>query len=154
MKYLFTLLIAILMTTMTAWTAGDHHNVAGPSGGKILETNLGYIEFYVQPDRKIRMTLLDEQMKAVPAGALVVSASAETKTGKVALEFERSGDFIISKTALPEGNGYRIVLQIRKDASAKPQNLRIDFNSEICGGCKLAEYACICDHAGSGHSGH
>jgi hypothetical protein len=93
-------------------------------------------------------------MKPGAAGGQEIKVIAEAKTGKATLEFEKSGEAFVSKAALPEGDGYRVVVQIKNDAAAKPQNFRIDYHSEICGGCKLAEYACVCEHAaeGSGHS--
>jgi hypothetical protein len=51
---------------------------------------------------------------------------------------------LVSKTKLPEGDGYNLVVQFRPSADAKPQNLRFKLDTHICGGCKRAEYACNC----------
>jgi len=126
--------------------AHDHQHAAGPNGGRVLESKPLHAEFFVQPDRKIRLTFLDEALKPTAAGSQEAKAIAEAKTGKATLEFEKAGNVLVSKTALPEGDGYRIVVQIKNDPAAKPQNFRIDFLSHICGGCKLAEYACTCGH--------
>ena len=52
----------------------------------------------------------------------------------------------MSKTKLPDGDGYNIVVQFRQTAEARPLNLRFKLDMHICGGCKRAEYGCTCDH--------
>ncbi|OJV03230.1 MAG: hypothetical protein BGO12_15520 [Verrucomicrobia bacterium 61-8] len=60
--------------------------------------------------------------------------------------------FPIASTAFAEdGGGYRIVLQIRNTADVKPQNVRIEYHTEVCGECNRAEYACVCSGDGHGH---
>jgi len=75
-----------------------------------------------------------------------VTAVAEPKSGKVKMEFERKGDTLISKTPLPEGDGYNVVVQIRAKPDAKPQNFRVKYDTGTCGECKRPEYACTCGH--------
>lgn len=161
MKSIAHLLITGLLavSSISAFAAGGekhaHKPIPGPNGGKVLESEPLHAEFFVQPDRKVRVTFYDEAMKPSAHAAQQVKVIAEAKSGKATLEFEKSGDALVSKTALPEGDGYRIVVQIKNDAAAKPQNFRVDFHTETCSGCKLAEYACTCDHAeGGDHSGH
>lgn len=62
------------------------------------------------------------------------------------MEFEKKGDSLVSKTKLPEGDDYNLVVQFRQTAGAKPQNFRFKLDMSICGGCKRAEYGCIWDH--------
>jgi hypothetical protein len=52
----------------------------------------------------------------------------------------------VSKTKLPEGDGYNLVVQLRQTADAKPQNFHFKLETHVCGECKRAEYACICGH--------
>jgi hypothetical protein len=52
----------------------------------------------------------------------------------------------VSKTTLPAGEPYRVVVQVRATPDAKPQNFRLDLNLALCGECQRAEYACTCDH--------
>ncbi len=150
----------IAMMTLSLVLAGwsfaadkhDHKIIPGPLGGKILELEPLHVEFFVNKDRKVVVAFYDEKMKPIKAGNQVVSAVAEAKSGKATLAFEKSEDNFLSKTALPEGNKYRVVLQIKTTAEAKQQNLRLDFNSDICGECKRPEYACTCDdHKEGGH---
>ena len=68
------------------------------------------------------------------------------KDGKQKMEFEKKGDALVSKSPLPEGDDYNVVVQFKQTADAKQQNFRFKLNMHTCGECKLAEYACICDH--------
>jgi hypothetical protein len=155
-----TLQLALTLLTIAggaALTADDHAHkpIPGPKGGKVLETDPLHAEFFVQADRKVSITLYDEAMKSIAPGEQVVKVIAEAPSGKATLDFQKADDAFVSTTALPEGEGYRIVVQIKQTADAKPQNFRIAYHTEICGECNLAEYACICEtHSGPGHEGH
>lgn len=151
------LFLTILTIAATAFSAEDHAHKAipGPKGGKVLETEPLHSEFFVQPDNKVSITFYDESMKPVAPGGQIVKVIAEAPSRKAMLEFEKTLDAFVSTTALPEEEGYRIVIQIKQAADAKPQNFRIDYHTETCGECKMAEYACICEsHPGSGHDSH
>jgi hypothetical protein len=84
-------------------------------------------------------------MKAQPASTEVITATAEAPSGKVKIEFEKKGDLLVSKTKLPEGEGYQVVLQAKADPEAKTKNFRIKLQTHTCKGCGNAEYACTCD---------
>lgn len=150
-------ILTILTIATAAFSADDHDHKAipGPKGGKVLETEPLHAEFFVQPDNKVSITFYDESMKPVAPGEQVIKVIAEASSGKATLDFEKAGEAFVSTAALPEGEGYRIVVQIRQTADSKPQNFRIDYHTEICGECKMADYACICEgHTGVGHEGH
>ncbi len=117
----------------------------GPKGGRLLENDSPRAEFLVEKDKTVTITFYDKDLKAVSPGEQVVTAIAEAKGGKTKIEFEKKGDALVSKTPLPEGNDYNVVVQLRAKADAKPQNFRIKYNMTPCGKCKRAEYACICD---------
>jgi hypothetical protein len=57
------------------------------------------------------------------------TATAETNVGKVKLEFEKKGDALVSKTPLPEGDGYNVVLQVRAKADSR-REMWLPFRSE------------------------
>lgn len=158
MKTLLTSALALLVLTSAAIAADGHDHgkiIPGPKGGRIVEVEGGHAEFLVQPDRKVSVIFYGEDMKAVNPSEQVVTLVAEVPSGKEKFEFEKTADQFVSKAVLPDGDGYRIVLQIRASAGAKPQNFRIDYHTETCGGCKRAEYACICaEESGGGHGGH
>lgn len=157
MKCILSLLFITVLVSLNAYAADDHKHkvIPGPKGGKVLESEPLHAEFFVQPDRKVSVIFYDEAMKPVAASVQEVKVIAEAKTAKTTLEFIKTGDGFVSKTALPDGDGYRVVVQIKNNAAAKPQNFRIDYHTEICKECKRAEYACACEHAEGGeHKAH
>jgi len=134
-----------LLATAAAFAAKP---ISGPKGGRIFTTEAPHAEFFVEKDRKVAVTFYDATLKPVAPGDQVVAAVAEAKTGKVKLEFAKTPTGFVSQQALPEGDDYTVVVQLRDTAAAKPKNHRIRFHAEICGECKRAEYACACEHAG------
>ena len=66
-------------------------------------------------------------MKSQAAVDQVVTVIAEVPGGKVKLEFEKKGELLVSKTPLPEGDKYTIVVQVKTSAEAKPKNFRGRF---------------------------
>jgi hypothetical protein len=145
---------ALMITIGILFAADEHKAEVGPKGGRILEVEPIHAEFFVEKDRKISITFYDDKMKPIAATDQVVTTIAEAPEGKAKLEFEKKGDILISKTELPKGDGYQVVVQIKIKPDAKPQNFRIKLDLEECGGCKRAEYACACDHGKSEESGH
>ncbi|MDL5046580.1 hypothetical protein QQ054_11100 [Oscillatoria amoena NRMC-F 0135] len=131
MKLILLNLLTLMMTVCLGYAGPGHDDktAAGPNGGKVLDAAAGHVEFFVQEDRKIRITFLDDKMKVIPVGKQVVTAKVEAGAATVPLDFERSGEFLVSQSVLPDGDQYRIVLQIRPDEGGKPQNLRIDYNA-------------------------
>ena len=145
-------LLAIASTSFAEEGHGHDKPIPGPKGGRVLEVAGGHSEFFVQPDKKVSITFYDSEMRPTAPGEQVVKVIAEAPSGKVSLDFEKTGDAIVSSGTLPDGDGYRIVLQIKSTPDAKAQNFRIDYHTEICGECKHPEYACICsDHKGHEH---
>jgi hypothetical protein len=122
----------------------SHKTIPGPQGGKVIEVTSGHAEFFVQPDRKIAVRFYGQDMKPQPLGAQVIKVTAQTPT-PASLEFEKVDSAFISKTTLPAGDGYMLVLQIKADATAKPQNYRIKLDMGMCSGCQKNEYACHCE---------
>jgi hypothetical protein len=147
------ILLAIASTSFAE--EGHHHDkpIPGPKGGRVLEVPGGrHAEFFVQPDRKVSVIFYDAEMKPTAPGEQTVKVIAEAPSGKVSLDFEKTADAFVSSNALPESDGYRIVLQIKPASDGKAQNFRIDYHTEICDECKHPEYACTCpDHKGHEH---
>ncbi len=128
--------------------------IPGPKGGKIVTTEAPHVEFFVEKDRTVTVSFYDKDLKPVAPGVQVVSAVAEAKTGKVNISFSAKDGSLVSTSPLPEGDGYRVVLQVRDNAGAKPKNYRVEFHDEVCDECKRAEYACICEDHGEEEGGH
>ena len=124
----------------------DHAHKATPKGGRLLDKTEPHAEFVVEKDRTVSINFYSEEMKPVAATTQSVTVIADAKSGKSTLQFEKKGDSLVSKTKLPEGEGYNVVVQFRQTAEAKPLNLRFKLDMQICAECKRAEYGCICDH--------
>ena len=139
------LLTAALLVGLCAVSAADKKHLGGPKGGRLLEKTEPRAEFYVEKDRTVTITFYDAALKPVPIAAQAVTVLADAKDGKAKIEFEKKGDVLVSKARLPEGDGYNVVVQFKQTAEAKPQNFRFKLETQVCGGCKRAEYACTCD---------
>ncbi len=83
------------------------------------------------------------------------TAIVEAPAGRTKLDFIIRDGALVSQQPLPAGEGYRVVVQLRADASARPVNYRVDYHDETCPDCARAEYACTCEgHAGGDAHGH
>lgn len=146
MKMKLFALAGLLCAGLLTATAAEKVE-AGPKGGRLLEKTTPRAEFFVEKDRSVSITFYDASLKPVSPGDQSVTAIADAKGGKQKLEFEKKGDSLVSKSKLPEGDGYTVVVQLAAKPGAKPQNFRIKYDENACGGCKRAEYACTCgDH--------
>lgn len=143
MKNITSLLLALTVSAAALHAA--EKIVAGPKGGRLLESEPQKAEFFVNKDRKVEINFYDAALKPVAPAAQVVSVTAEPKSGRTKVELEKNADGYVSKAALPEGEPYRVVVQVRPTPDAKPQNFRIDLNLATCAECKHPEYACTCD---------
>ncbi len=145
---ILTVAVALCVGLFTASAAdkdGHNHKVT-PKGGRLLEKTEPHAEFVVEKDRSVTINFYNEEMKPVAATDQIVTVIADAKDGKAKLEFEKKGDTLVSKTKLPEGDGYNVVVQFKSKPDAKVQNLRFTLDMHTCGECKRAEYACVCDH--------
>jgi hypothetical protein len=131
--------------TLPAFAGNDHAHKTAPKGGRLLDKTEPLAEFVVEKDRSITINFYNADMKPVAATTQNVSviASAQDKT---TIEFEKKGDALVSKTKLPAGEGYNLVVQFKQTTDAKPQNFRFKLDLTTCGECKRAEYACTCGH--------
>lgn len=139
-------LCAGLALTATAAEKHDHKHLVTPKGGKLIEKTEPHAEFVVEKDRGVTINFYNDEMKPVAATTQSVTVIADAKDGKATLQFEKKGDSLVSKTKLPEGNGYNVVVQFKQTAEAKPQNIRFKLDMHTCAECKRAEYACVCEH--------
>ena len=143
MKTLLNLLIIAALATTSAFA--DTKVKAGPRKGLLLDLGGKQAEFFVEKDRSISIAVYDAAMKSQPASTEVITATAEAPSGKTKIEFEKKGDLFASKTKLPEGEGYQVVVQAKSTPDAKTKNFRIKLELHTCKECGNAEYACTCD---------
>jgi hypothetical protein len=141
-------LAAALCVGLSSTSAAEkpaHKPLVTPKGGRLLEKTEPHAEFVVEKDHTATLNFYNDAMKAVAATTQSVSAIADAKDGKARLEFEKKGDALVSRTKLPEGDGYNVVVQFKQTAEATPQNFRFKLDMSTCAGCKRAEYGCTCD---------
>jgi hypothetical protein len=142
-----TLALTLLITLSSQTTAAEKHlHKATPKGGRLLDKTHPHAELVVEKDRTVSIHFYTEDLKPVAASTQSVTVIADAKGGKTTLQFEKKGDSLVSKTSLPEGDGYTVVVQFKQTADAKPVNLRFKLDMHFCGECQRAEYACTCDH--------
>ena len=126
----------------------DHaKHIAGPNEGRIITATEPHVEFFVEKDRKIRITFLDAEHKAIaPAEGQLVSAIGGDRTSPTRMKFAVDGDSVISDQPLPEGKLVPIILQIKTaaDADNVTEKFNVDFSD--CSSCVHPEYACTCAH--------
>jgi len=128
--------------------------VGGPKGGKLLQNEAPRAEFFVNAERKVEVRFYDDALAVVVPAEQSVTIVANAPSGKKKFDLQKAGDALISSEALPEGDGYLIVVQITTSPGDKSQNFRIPYHAEICGDCNRAEYACTCEHLGEDEHGH
>lgn len=138
-----TLLITFLLATAAALAADKP--AAGPKGGRMLIADAIRAEFFVTAERRVEITFQDTAGKIVPPGPASVTVTAETTSGRVNLPLALKDATLISTEPLPAGEPYRVVVQVRPSAGARPNNFRIELNLHECGECQHAEYACTCE---------
>ena len=138
-------IIAVVAACSAVSLVAAEKIVGGPKGGRLLEVDGQKAEFFVTKDRKVEITFYDAALKPVAPGEQVVAVTAEPTAGRAKVDLEKTATGYISKAALPEGDPYRVVVQMKAKPDAKPQNFRVDFNLATCGECKRAEYACTCN---------
>jgi hypothetical protein len=138
-------ILAIALAFLGSLTLHAEKAVPGPKGGRLLDAEPLRAELVVGADRALEVVFYDAAMKPVAAGAQTVAVTAEAPSGRVKVELKPTATGFVSATPLPEGTPYRIVVQIKATADAKPKNHRVDLNLGNCGGCNRAEYACTCD---------
>ena len=143
---ILTLAAALCVGLFTANAADKHEHKTTPKGGRLLDKTEPHAEFVVEKDRTVTINFYNEEMKPGAATTQNVTVIADAKSGKATLQFEKKGDTLVSKTKLPEGDGYNIVVQFKQTAQAKPQNFRLKLDLALCGECKRAEYGCTCGH--------
>jgi len=138
-------LAVVLCGGILTVTAADKKQLGGPKGGRLLEKTEPRAEFFLEKDHTVTVTFYDAALKSVTAASQSVTVIADAKGGKVTVGFEKKGDVLGSKTKLPEGDGYNLVVLFKQTPDAKPQNFRFKLDTATCNTCKRAEYACICD---------
>lgn len=120
---------------------------AGPNGGRVIFSVEPHFEFFVTEDRKVKITFLGDDKKAVAPAGQTVSAVGGKRNKPTKFAFDKVDGSLVSDNALPEGNLIPIVLTVKASADAKAVTEKINIDLSDCPTCEHKEYACICDHA-------
>ncbi len=131
---------------------GHAKKIAGPNGGRVLTGVEPHLEFFVTKDRKVKITAVDDDGKAVPIGEQSVTVTGGSRANPTRMAFAKDGDSLISDSAFPEGNNLPVIVQIKAKPDAKAVIEKFTLNLSDCPGCDHPEYACTCDHGD--HEGH
>jgi len=145
MKHLTLAALLLSAIALVAFADDKPKAVAGPKGGKMLDNEKPRAEFFVDKDRNVVITFYGDDMKPVAATEQSAVVWADAPKGRVKLTLENKDGVLVSTKALPEGDRYRVVVQLKSEPNAKAQSLKVKFDLSICDGCKCAEYACVCD---------
>jgi hypothetical protein len=140
------MLAAAVCAVLSNATAADKAIIGGPKGGRLLDKTEPHAELVIEKDRSVTIHFYDARLKPVAATTQSVTVIADATKGRATVEFEKKGDSLVSKTRLPEGEGYNVIVQFKQTAEAKPMNIRFKLDLSTCGGCQRHEYACICGH--------
>lgn len=123
----------------------DHaKKIAGPNGGRILTGVEPHLEFFLTQDRKVKITAVDEDGKAVDLGEQSVTVTGGSRAKPTRLTFTKDGNSLISDKAFPEGKMLPVVVQIKAKPDAKSVIEKFILNLSDCPTCKYLEYACTC----------
>ncbi len=129
---------------------GDDHEddkiIAGPNGGRVLTSVEPHAEFFVTEDRRVRITFVNDDLEAVPAGDQTVTVIAGDRSAPTQLAFVKNGQVLESEGFLPDGNDFPVVVQIQTSAEAEIVREKFNLDLSDCPTCENLEYACICDH--------
>ena len=135
-------------------THGHVAKMAGPNEGRIFVSTEPHTEFFVTPERKIKITFLDENNKAITPTDQTVSAIGGDRANPTRMVFAIEGEAMVSDKPLPEGKRIPLILQIKTAAEGDFVTEKFTVDLSNCPTCEHQEYACTCDHGEDGHEGH
>lgn len=119
--------------------------ITAPNGGRIITAVEPHAEFLVTADRKVQITFVDDDGKPVAPAEQVVTVTAGERSSPTKLTFTKSGNTLVSSGALPSGNDFPTVVQIKATPDAKTVTEKFNLNLSKCPTCSFAEYACTCE---------
>jgi hypothetical protein len=149
-KNIIALFTAITLGSLSGLRADDKHEhgpkQAGPNGGRVLHEVEPHLEFFVTKDRKVQLTNLDDNFKAIALAGQTVTVTAGERSNPIKMTFTKQGETLISDVAFPEGNGFPVVVQIKGKGEDKTIIEKFTMDFAKCPTCAYLEYACTCDH--------
>lgn len=122
--------------------------IRGPHDGRVFRLDPLRAELVIQPDHSVEVWTYDSGMQpqALPDAEVevIVLTQPQPVGHRVRLSF-RDGRWT-ADGKLPVDDGSVVVFRWKPKPDDSFTNLRFVYESHICGGCDLREYACFCDH--------
>ncbi len=140
------LFLFALALTASVFTAPHAQKIPAPNGGRVLTKVEPHAEFFVLPDRKVQITFIDEDGKPLAPAGQVVTVTAGDRQAPTRLTFALAGNVLVSSAALPAGDDFPTVVQIKATPEAKAVVEKFNLDLSTCPDCKKAEYGCACEH--------
>ena len=144
MKPVMKMMAVGLMTVSTLHA--DEERKAGPNGGRVIESVEPHVEFLVMPDRKLKLTFLDKDGKAIAVQEQTATGIGGERSKPTRFKFEKADGALVSDTVLPDGNKVPLILQLKVTPDAKTVMEKFTVDMSQCGSCEHLEYACTCGH--------
>jgi hypothetical protein len=147
MKTQLLRLLAVAALVCSAPLASAHETIqAGPNGGRLLTKIQPRAEFLLTAERKVQITFVGADGKPIAPAEQVVTVTTGNRAAPIKLSFSKTGTVLLSDAALPPGNDFPTVVQIKANPEAKAAVARFNLNTATCSGCKKPEYVCTCGH--------
>jgi hypothetical protein len=141
------LVTASLVAPAYAHGSGAHvKKKAGPNGGRVITKVTPNAEVLILPDRKVKLTFLDEAGKPLPVAQQTATVTSGDRMNPVKLTFVAKDGALVSEQSLPAGDNVPVVLQLKTAPDGPVVTEKFGANLSTCPECKLSEYACTCGH--------
>ena len=139
-----TKLLTFLSSFALSVAAFGHGDIEiGPNGGRILEfskneTMHGEV---TEKDGKLRIEVLDKDMKSVALGEQVLTATSGDRAKPEKLTVEKDSKYFVIPA--PKA-GEWVIFQFKDNAKAKAITARLEYDTKACDECKKPEWLCKC----------
>ena len=103
----------------------------GPNGGRILTSVTPHLEFLVRKDRKVQIAALQDA-KAIPVTTQSLTLTGGDRANPSTLNFIKEGNVMVSDKALPAGENFPVILQIKTNSeTSNPDSEMSNHNWNI-----------------------
>jgi hypothetical protein len=114
MKTQLLRLLAVAALVCSAPLASAHETIqAGPNGGRLLTKIQPRAEFLLTAERKVQITFVGADGKPIAPAEQVVTVTTGNRAAPIKLSFSKTGTVLLSDAALPPGNDFPTVVQIK-----------------------------------------
>jgi len=121
--------------------------IRGPHDGRVFRLDSLRAELVIQPDHSVEVWTYDSGMQpqALPDAEVEVIALNQPQAVSHRVRLSLCNGRWTADEKLPVEDGSVVVFRWRIKPDHSFTNLRFVYESHICGGCDLREYACYCE---------